>query len=151
MNQPCLVVGMDGSANADRALALAIDLALRTDGRLVLVHVFEPLAHLEQMAGVHDFAALAEGARAQLAAEWSEPARRAGIEHELRLVHGSPAEALLDVADAVDASFVVLGARGRGRLEGLLLGSTSSKAVQASRRPVIVVPPAEAPPPARAE
>lgn len=136
-----VVVGTDGSKNAQNAVELAGAMALRTGGRVVLVHVFEPLAHLEDMNNGHSFADLAEKTRATLAGSWSEPVRNAGAEFETRLVHGSPAEAIMDVADEVDADFVVAGARGLGRLKMLMLGSTSSKMVQASRRPVVIVPP----------
>ncbi len=136
-----LVVGTDGSDNAREALRVAVDLARRAEGRLRLVHVFQPLDHLDEMGQVHDFSALADRARERLEGEWSAPAREAGCSVETRLVHGSPAEALLDAAEDFEADFVVLGARGLGRLRSLMLGSTSSKALQASRCPVIIVPP----------
>lgn len=134
-----VVVGTDGSANAALAVSVAARLA-GGDGRLMLVHVFEPLAHLGDAGSAGDFATIELDTAATLAGAWSEPARAEGVEPETRIVHGSPAEALLDVAEAESADFVVIGARGLGRLKMLMLGSTSSKVVQASTRPVVVVP-----------
>lgn len=52
------------------------------------------------------------------------------------LVHGRPAEALLDAAG--DADMIVLGTRGRGGFAGLLLGSVSLKVAAHADRPVVV-------------
>ncbi len=139
MSGHTVVVGTDGSVNAARAVQVAARLA-GDDGRLVLVHVFEPLAHLSEMGSGSDFASLEEEAATSLDGEWSEPAREEGVDPDTRIVHGSPAEALLDVADAESADFLVIGARGLGRLKSLMLGSVSSKVVQTSTRPVVVVP-----------
>ena len=48
---------------------------------------------------------------------------------------------VLDVADEVDASVVVLGSRGRSGVRSALLGSVSYGVVHHSRRPLLVVPP----------
>ncbi len=135
-----VVVGTDGSENAAKAVDVAAEMAARSGGKVVLVHVFEPLAHLQEMDKGETFADLADQARETLNGEWAQPVRDAGVTVEAKLVHGSPAEAVLDVADEVGADFVVVGARGLGRLKMLMLGSTSSKMVQASRRPVVVIP-----------
>lgn len=54
------------------------------------------------------------------------------------LVHGRPAEAVLDAAADADAEVVVLGTRGRGGFAGLLLGSVSMKVAAHADRPVVV-------------
>jgi nucleotide-binding universal stress UspA family protein len=49
------------------------------------------------------------------------------------------AETLAGVADARDAAAVVVGSRGLGRVKSALLGSTSRKLMQHTKRPVVVV------------
>ena len=51
--------------------------------------------------------------------------------------------AILDVADEHDRRLVVVGARGRSRIGSALLGSVSYGLLHNSRRPVLVIPPAE--------
>ncbi len=58
----------------------------------------------------------------------SETAREAGVEEvETRLLHGDPATTLIELADLEGVDLVVMGSRGMGRVEGVLLGSVSQK------------------------
>ena len=51
--------------------------------------------------------------------------------------------AIIDVADEEDARVVVLGSRGRSRVKSAVLGSVSYGVVHHSRRPLLIVPPAD--------
>ena len=51
-----------------------------------------------------------------------------------------PAAALVEVADARDARFIVVGTWGESPLRGAILGSTPHKLLHLSHRPVVVVP-----------
>ena len=53
---------------------------------------------------------------------------------------GDPAECILELVKKLDVSDVVIGSRGLGNLEGLLLGSVSYKVMHLARIPVVVVP-----------
>lgn len=141
MSVRTIVVGADGSKGSRRAVAWACALAADLGARVVLVHTFEPLAHLGDAPPPYDFAALEERARALLEGEWSRPAVEAGVDHVGMVRHGSPAQVILDTAESVDADLIVLGTRGLGTFAGIALGSTSTKVVHLSRRPVAVVPP----------
>ena len=55
-------------------------------------------------------------------------------------MRGPVTEALLDTADALDASMLVVGTRGLGPLSGLLLGSISRRLLFTTHRPLVVVP-----------
>ncbi|MBN1452383.1 MAG: universal stress protein [Anaerolineales bacterium] len=55
------------------------------------------------------------------------------------LLEGSPAEAILDVANTRKSDLIVMGSRGLGRLTGALLGSQSQKVVQYAPCPVLIV------------
>ena len=140
-----IVVGTDGSDNARRALAWAASLAAACGAEVVAVHclglLFHPTATDLEPAQPHrdEIRALLEGA-------WTAPLREAGVEHRGELRDGSPVTVLLAVADDVDADLVVVGSRGVGGFAGLLLGSTSTQLAQHSPRPVLIVPPEDAPP-----
>jgi nucleotide-binding universal stress UspA family protein len=53
--------------------------------------------------------------------------------------HGDPADTLLRVAGEKEASAIVVGSSGRGRLASLLLGSVGQSVVAQARFTVIVV------------
>ena len=55
-------------------------------------------------------------------------------------VHGGAAEALIAAAERDRADEIVIGTRGRGRLESALLGSVGQAVIRDADRPVVVVP-----------
>jgi nucleotide-binding universal stress UspA family protein len=57
---------------------------------------------------------------------------------ETRILHGRPASALVEEAERWNADLVVIGNRGHGPLEGVLLGSTSAEVVDHAPCPVLV-------------
>jgi nucleotide-binding universal stress UspA family protein len=65
-------------------------------------------------------------------------ARGVGVQVVVR--SGDPAATLLEVADDVDADLVVVGTRGRGGPDELLLGSVARTVADRARRPTLVVP-----------
>ena len=143
MSISVIVTGVDGSEGSNHALEWVAGLAAQTGARVVAVHTFEPLAHLEDQRPPYDFQLAEESAKGRLEKEWMAPLIGAGVEHECRMLHGAPWECLIDVADETDADLIVVGARGFGVLRGLALGSTSNKLIHASHRPVVVIPPVD--------
>ena len=61
------------------------------------------------------------------------------VEIHTEILEGSPAEAILNVANTRKSDLIVMGSRGLGRLAGLLLGSTSQKVVAHANCPVLIV------------
>lgn len=136
-----IVIGTDGSADSQYAVAKTADLAARLSAEVVVVHAFEPLDHLEDLDGGQDLAEVEAATTRRLEEEWTAPLVAMGVATQTRVAHGLPADVLCDVADEFDADLIVVGARGLGRFESLLLGSTSSRVVNSSTRPVLVIPP----------
>jgi nucleotide-binding universal stress UspA family protein len=133
-----IVVGVDGSANADLALKWTADLAARLGAEVVAVHALGLLVHqgtTTAPAGAHR-AEVAE----ELQGPWTAPLREAGVGHRCEVVDGNPVTALLRAAEAEDACMVVVGSRGSGGFAGLQLGSTSHQLAQHASRPVVIVP-----------
>ncbi len=59
---------------------------------------------------------------------------------EIQIVEGHPAQVILEHAEQVGASMIVMGMQGHTRLEQVLLGSVANKVVQRSAVPVLLVP-----------
>lgn len=162
-----IVVGVDASPNARRALAWAAAEARLRQAVLQVVHAYhaknlaapvyfgsthtydaavgatgEPPPELT--ASVHRREAFEEAVRSQadellegLLGELGETV--SGVEVQRTVVEDRhPAEALVQLS--VDAELLVVGSRGRGGFSELLLGSVSHAAVLHAVCPVVVVP-----------
>lgn len=133
-----VVLGYDESPGADAALATAISVAARFGEPLVLVYGAAPPGGLGEEFKEHRQALLEIGRTALSHAV--ERARAAGVDTELQLVDAKPAQALMQVADAYDATVIVVGTAGESPLKGAMLGSTPHKLLHLSSRPVLCVP-----------
>lgn len=139
-----IVVGLDGSAGATRAVSWAIDLARRTGAEIVAVHVGqEPVRDI----AAYGFAAplpvpdWQDAVRGQFENEWCLPLRKAGIRYRTIFEEGAPAARLVEIAEREGAGLIVTGCRGFGLLREAILGSVSHDVVQHADVPVVVVPP----------
>jgi len=82
---------------------------------------------------------LAEAARQTLEAVLSDTSiDTTGIDITPVVEEGPSARVLIDAAN--DAELLVVGTRGRGGFQGLLLGSVSQQCAQGSPCPVVIVP-----------
>lgn len=126
-----VVVGTDGSAPAAVAVAFAAERAAGASADLEII----------ACTGEHpDFDTVELRASAEEIAR-AEAARLRDAHPELTVttrVEDSPADRILVDASA-DAGLVVVGTRGRGAFEGMLLGSVSHAVIHGARCPVAVV------------
>jgi nucleotide-binding universal stress UspA family protein len=127
-----IVVGLDGSEGAARALDWAADLAEATGARLVAVHA--------PIVGANN--ATVNAARTALD-QWCAPLVEREVPHEVRVEPGDARTTLERVADESDASLLVVGTRGLGAIRGLLLGSVAGYIARYSERPIAIVPRSE--------
>jgi nucleotide-binding universal stress UspA family protein len=132
-----IVVGTDGSDNAMRATRWAAEEAELhgADLEAMLVWSYVDQYHADR-SDTFDTDYTEETARDALSS-WVVSELGADAAVGLRVVFDLPLRALLEAGD--DADLLVLGARGRGGFEGLLLGSVSDRVAQAATRPVAVV------------
>ena len=139
MKIDCIVVGVDGSANAARAVEWAAGLASWTGGRVVAVHALGLLFHGED-GEVRPAQSMRAEIEQKIAQDWCAPLAAAEVTHEGRAIDGTPVMVLLDVANELDADLIVVGSRGVGGVPELLLGSTSTQVAQLAHRPVAIIP-----------
>jgi nucleotide-binding universal stress UspA family protein len=141
--QPILVA-VDGSEAARRAVNLALLLAQSLGREVVLAHVMSAPLPLPGTELVPDFHGLLEQFRRErgttLLAEELARLPVADLRAKTALLDGEPASALAQAAEEHDALLVVAGRRGRGRVARVLLGSVSSRLVQICERPTLIVP-----------
>jgi nucleotide-binding universal stress UspA family protein len=131
-----VVVGVDGSTGADRALLEAAADARRRDATLRVVHVWSLLDQPDETFDPHHGRAAAQAVLDESVARAGDAV--AALTVETVDVCDLPARGLLDAA--ADADLVVVGARGLGGFRGLLLGSVSQQVAQHATCPVLIVP-----------
>ena len=133
---PGIIVGIDGSASSDKAVAEAAVLASEIGQKLYVVFAYEPYRGAAEIA---DHRAALEELGAEVGNRAVEQAQQAGAETELQLIDRGAVDALLALADEIDARMIVVGSYGDSPLKGAILGSTPHKLVHLSKRPVLVV------------
>jgi nucleotide-binding universal stress UspA family protein len=117
--------------------------------RAVVLDIGPPVTAAESLAVLSPYAPSAafEGINAddarRRARAGAERARRAGFAADARAEVAAPTwEAIVEVADDVDAAVIVLGSRGLNGARELLEGSVSHQVAEHAGRPVLIVPPA---------
>lgn len=127
-----VVVGYVPTREGRAALRFAAQECLARRDRLVVVSSSRGGRELDATE-----AARFEGALAEVRADLDA----AGIAHEVRAMvrGGEPAEDLIDVAEEVDASFIVIGLRRRTPIGKLILGSNAQRILLESSCPVVAV------------
>lgn len=142
-----VLIAYDGSADARAAIDVAA--TLMPGANATVLYARQPLesiaAHLEGHPALEDLRGLDAAtldASQQIAEEGAEHARALGLNAEARVAstNATASEAIVEAADEIDASIVVLGSRGRQGLRATLLGSTSTKVLHTTRRPTLVIP-----------
>ncbi len=61
-------------------------------------------------------------------------------EVKVRIETGIPSKHIKTIAEEEDITLIVLGMRGKGGVEGLVLGSTAETVARTSKRPVLLIP-----------
>jgi nucleotide-binding universal stress UspA family protein len=139
-----IVVGHDGSADADLALGVALDVAAGLSAPVTVVRAWSidtaPRPANWEFGYVSSYSDYADAVTERLKGDAEAlVAAHPSLVVEYRVALGSPAKTLIDVARG--SRMLVVGSRGRGGLAGMLLGSVSEQCVRHAECPVLVVPP----------
>jgi nucleotide-binding universal stress UspA family protein len=148
-----ILIAHDGSTQARKALHFAIDMAKAFDAELVLLHVIsdQPLTETErhwvQTEYQHD---LQQGSgldlqiRTLMGRETLTNAEREAVHNKVQSVRtmlsdGDPASTIVEVAEKEKPDLLVLGSRGLGGIQKLLIGSVSEKVCKSAECTVVIV------------
>ncbi|UOX90674.1 universal stress protein [Amycolatopsis sp. FBCC-B4732] len=135
-----IVVGVDGSDAGTAALVWAVGQAETSGADLEVVTVWTYDAMLDD-ASVNR--TLAEARRAHVheleKLVTAVTKEHAGVPAQCSAPTGDPAEVLVDLAK--DATMLVVGSHGKGKLREVLAGSVSSACLRHATCPVAVIPP----------
>lgn len=133
-----ILVAVDGSDHARKAVEFAADLAEKYGAKITLLHVMsspgssrvpaelEFLGKLEHIR-ITEHAVLYSAAKSVLETAENHIRSRAVKELGTAIETGDPAGEILKYASANGVDLIMMGSRGLGNLQGLLMGSVSHK------------------------
>lgn len=139
-----LLVPLDGSADAERALGPAQELTKAMGARLSFLTVVPRPTELTSIYGMPGVRIEGEGHRMRreeaddylsgVVARGGEPPPEA-----VTIEHSNAAEGIIEGARKVGADLIVLSSHGRGGFERTVIGSVADKVIRGSVLPVLVV------------
>jgi nucleotide-binding universal stress UspA family protein len=140
-----VLVGVDGSPGADTALDLVATAVWPPGSRVVVARAITVPASISAVPGSHlafvdvaDIEADLRAAAQQTVDAGVARVRAGGLHAEGRVLTGRAATALAEEAMAIGADLIVVGSRGHGTIETMVLGSVSAELVDHARTPVLV-------------
>jgi nucleotide-binding universal stress UspA family protein len=131
-----ILVGLDGSEEAERGLAIARELGGKGGNPITIIRTYSvpPPVGIEFATYPADFAATMEDAAKSYVGTVAKPGEQTIV------VMGDATTAILEAADQVDAALIVLTSSGKGLTKRLALGSTTDRVIHGTERPVLVIP-----------
>jgi nucleotide-binding universal stress UspA family protein len=142
-----ILVPLDGSPLAERALPIALDLARRAGGKVQLLRTHVPLAIVgataegvftQDMLEADD--SLRGRAQRYLDEQAHNLARDWGVEVGATVVDGTPGACIVEAADEINAGLIVMTTHGAGGFAPGWLGSVCDAVIRHSHRPVLALP-----------
>jgi nucleotide-binding universal stress UspA family protein len=142
-----ILVPLDGSDQAGQALPLAIELATATHAELILLEAIAP--SIETMATfrplgrpIPRYGEILELLRSQATHDLETLAtqlRDDGLRVKTVVMHGSPAEVIVDEAALREADLIVMATHGYSGLKRLALGSVAERVLHTATMPLVLV------------
>ena len=138
MTAKTILFPTDFSDASNAAFQYAVEFARGSGGRLLIVHVQEPIYPL------------VGGELAYLPSLETDPEQLAALLHKIvpddpqlifshQLIQGDPAAEIVNLAKAEHVDLIVLGTHGRTGVARLLLGSTAEQVLRRAPCPVLAV------------
>lgn len=130
-----ILVAVDGSKHATKAVDIAADLAQKYAARLLLLTVYKQVSPMETSHTLTKSAkelgasgsALREVGNDIVAAAAARARERGAENVETFVKRGHPSRTIVDFAKEKGADAIIMGSRGLGDIGGFLLGSVSHK------------------------
>ena len=143
-----ILVTLDGSKSADRALDFALDLATKYSAEVVLISVFDAPSvsllapgivfaptstakYLEELRSFHE-KVLSEALK-------KAKSLNVGLKVSKKLLQGRAVDKIVETAKEGGFDLIVIGSRGLGGIKGFVLGSISDRVADEAPCPVLIV------------
>lgn len=133
-----ILVAVDGSDESLHALQEAFKLV--DSSSFIAVSVAPPYEGDLRLVGVNQMKSVMREPCDTALGKSDALAAKAGLSIKTACVIGLPHEGIVDLAESENCDLIVMGAKGRGLLERLLLGSVTRRVIGFTKRDVMVTP-----------
>jgi len=134
-----ILVPLDGSEHSIKALEIAVQIALKFDGQITLIHVCS-IGNLEAYPRpIDEFIQAIRKNGTKILADGEKKVKAEGITAEKLLKEGHPVEEIIKSCKDDEFDLIVIGARGLSKIKEILLGSVSDGVTRHAHCPVVVV------------
>ena len=139
MTKPLILLPIDGSEHARRAVEYAVKMARLMKARTLLLHCHRPFP----VKLGEPYFQKAINKIISRSADLLKPYRLLlddrAMDYTELIMEGPPGEKICDVARIEKCELIIMGSRGRSDLAGLLLGSVAHRVLQQAPCPVLIV------------
>jgi len=135
-----ILVAYDGSSSAKNALSLASRLAREDKSWIKVLAVVPPYQGDLELIGVSDIKEAITGPGQELLSEARQLADREGVHILTNLEQGEPYEQIVHVAEEESCDLIIMGRRGKGKMERALIGSVTARVIGHTGKDVLVIP-----------
>ena len=135
-----ILTPIDGSSRSQQAVERAAEMAETFHAKIVLLHVRQKVPDIlgepYYQKVLNQFMKKAELIVAPLKQRLEEE----GVDHEVLILEGDPAKAILVAAEDEKCDLIVMGTRGLSDFIGMTIGSVSHKVLHGTNCMVLLVP-----------
>lgn len=139
MTQKKILVAIDGSEYSDKVIETGIEYAKLLNAKVILVHCHKKFPTIlgEPMRNDAIYGILHNAEF--LIAPYTKRLREAEVDFEERLMEKPAKTAIPDIAEIEQCSLIIMGSRGLTNLEGLVIGSVTTRVLHTTPCSVLVV------------
>ncbi len=135
-----ILVPVDGSKHAEKAVEHAIALAKSFGSKMVLLHVVDTRQfHTIDSESARRFHAELRHIGDRILSDMAKKVKAAGVEAEVKLREGVPVTEIVMEAEELRADLIVMGTRGLTGTAYAVLGSTAEQTIRWAPCPVMVI------------
>jgi len=147
-----ILYATDLSKNSSYAFLYTIDMAIKHDARIVILHAIEPIPAYTEVYGAmtdefkkRQHEEMIESMKKHLQGFCKKAEVQIGspcieLVSKILVPVGYPPEAILNAADEEGCDVIVIGTHGKGFLSHTFFGSVSNAVLHRTRKPVFIIP-----------
>ncbi|HHU75274.1 MAG TPA: universal stress protein [Firmicutes bacterium] len=137
-----ILVATDGSDHSWRTFVEAVKMAKNLNAEITVITVVDDkpmLAATIPFTVIEDYKGAMEKIANEALQKAIEYSQGEGMEIKTTLKHGHPADTICSFAEKNEFDLVVIGSRGLGKIERLILGSVSNHIANCAKTNVLIV------------